>query len=117
MKYVCVVTGDDTPESRDTNMCVVPYYAVKWRELGEALGITTFQLDIINVDHPNSCEERCKVMLKKWLKMDPQATWGKLVDAAKAIYSVPCILLSSSGGICIVVIFGVLVYSTFILYN
>jgi len=72
MRNSCIVyvfvTGDDTPEARDTNICVVPYWAAKWRELGEALGFIPSQLDIINNDHPNSCEERCKVMLQKWLK-------------------------------------------------
>ena len=43
------------------------------------------QLDIINVDHPSSCEERCKVMLRKWLQLDPFATWGKLVDAIHSL--------------------------------
>ena len=81
-----------------TLTCVVPYWAAKWRELGEALGFLPSQLDIINIDHPNSCEERCKVMLQKWLKQDLSATWGKLVDTMKAIHSVPCLLPNSSEG-------------------
>ena len=75
------VTGDEKPEERDINSHVVPHCATKWRELGLSLGVTSSQLDIIGVDHPNSCEERCKVMLRKWLRQDPSPTWGKLVDA------------------------------------
>ena len=75
------VTGDEKPMEQDTNGYVVPHCSTKWRELGLALGVTTSQLDIIHVDHPNSCEERCRVMLRKWLQQDPSATWGKLVDA------------------------------------
>ena len=53
------------------------------------LGMTSDQLDIISVDHPNSCEERCRVMLRKWTQCDPSATWGKLIDAVSMIPSVP----------------------------
>ena len=80
------ILGDDTPEAIDTNRYVVPYCATKWRELGEALGMSPFQLNIINVDHPNSCEERCKAMLRKWVEYDSSATWGKLVDSVNTIH-------------------------------
>jgi len=73
--------GNDTPNEHDINHDVVPHCATKWRELGTALGLRSPQLDIINVDHPNSCEERCKVMLRKWLRQNPSANWGVLIDA------------------------------------
>jgi len=87
---VCSVIGDDIPEARDINRYVVPYCAAEWRELGEALGLTPYKLDIINVDHPNSCEDRCKVMLREWVKLDHSATWGKLVDATDSVSSQLC---------------------------
>ena len=80
------ITGNDTPKAHDTNTCVVPHCATRWRELGEALGMDPHRLDIITVDNPNSCEDRCKVMLQNWLKQDLSATWGKLVDAAETIH-------------------------------
>ena len=46
-------------------------------------------LDIISVDHPVSCKERCKVMLRDWLKKDCSATWGTLVDAVNSVHVVP----------------------------
>jgi len=76
----------------------VPYCAVKWRELGEALEFSSSQLDMIHTEHPSSCDVRCKVILQKWVKQDPSASWGKLVDAVKAIHSVPCASRNSSEG-------------------
>lgn len=80
-------TGDEKPRECDIYKHIV---ATKWRELGLALGLTSSQLDIINVDHPNSCEQRCKV-IQKWLKQDPLATWGKLVDAMQFCAVSSCI--------------------------
>ncbi|XP_065915638.1 NACHT, LRR and PYD domains-containing protein 3-like [Dysidea avara] len=91
-------TRDDIPEARDTNTNVVPYCAPNWRELGEALGMTAFQLDIINADHLNSCEERCKVMLQNWLKKDASATWGKLIDAVGILQTVSSVLSTTANG-------------------
>ena len=93
-----IITGDDIPEARDTNTHVVPYCAPKWRELGEAIGMPPFQLDIINADHPNSCEERCKVMLQNWLKKDASATWGKLIDAVGTLPAVSSVLSTTANG-------------------
>ncbi|XP_065904285.1 NACHT, LRR and PYD domains-containing protein 10-like [Dysidea avara] len=79
-------TGNDRPTERDFNIHVVPNYATKWRELGALLGLASSKLDIIEYDHPHSCEERCKAVLRKWLKIDVCATWGKLVEATAAVY-------------------------------
>ena len=87
-----VVTGEDILEPHDINTCVVPYYAVKWREVGEALRIPSWQLDIIKEDNLNSCEKRCKAVLEKWRKQNHSATWGKLVDAVKNINPEPSTL-------------------------
>jgi len=78
---IIISIGNDTPNERDINHVVQYGCATKWRELGAALGLRSWQLDIINVDHPNSCEERCKVMLRKWLRQNPSANWGMLSDA------------------------------------
>ena len=80
------MAGNDRPTERDFNIHVVPNYATKWRELGALLGLASSKLDIIEYDHPHSCEERCKAVLRKWLKIDVCATWGKLVEATAAVY-------------------------------
>ena len=82
------ITGEDKPVAHDINRLVVPKFAAKWRELGEALGLSPEQLDIIFADSPSSCEERCKMVLRKWQSLDPSATWGKLIDASNAISSI-----------------------------
>ena len=81
----CTYVGDDKPQLRDIFRHVIPHYATKWRELGEVLGMTSTQLDIISCDYPSSCEERCREMLVKWLNQDISPTWGKLVDATHTI--------------------------------
>ena len=78
---------DDRPDQRNINRYVVPHYATKWRDLGEALQICSSRLNIIATDNPNSCEERCKAMLRKWLELNPSATWDKLTNAVDRILS------------------------------
>ena len=56
-------------------------YAIKWREIGLELNLTSAELDNIHVDHPNEVKERCRTMLKVWLQRDPEASWGKLLNA------------------------------------
>jgi len=73
--------SDEKPKPHEINTLVVPKCAIKWRELGEALRISSDTLDIINADHPNSVESRCKVMLRRWLQQDASATWSKLLNA------------------------------------
>ncbi|XP_065883713.1 uncharacterized protein [Dysidea avara] len=87
-----------TPNERDINRDVVPHCAAKWRELGTALGLTSSQLDIINVDHPISCEERCRAMLRKWLDLYHSATWGQLVDAMGTVHSLTDIVSTTTEG-------------------
>ena len=56
-------------------------YAIKWRDIGLELNLTSAELDNIHVDHPNEVKERCRTMLKVWLQRDPEASWGKLLNA------------------------------------
>jgi len=44
-------------------------------------------LDIIGVDYPNSCRERCKALFREWLKQNRSATWGELTNAVDIILS------------------------------
>ena len=55
-------------------------YAAQWREIGLALGFSTWELDVIQINHCNKVEDRCKTVLMRWLEKDAQATWGKLFD-------------------------------------
>jgi len=49
-------------------------YIPKWWEVGEALNMAPETLNISEAAHPKSCEERCKLMLRKWLQLDKMAT-------------------------------------------
>ena len=55
-------------------------YAIKWREIGLELNLTSAELDNIQVDYPR-VKERCRTMLKVWLQRDAEASWGKLLIA------------------------------------
>ena len=70
------------PSDLDIKRKVVPHYAVRWRQLGLAIGMTSNELDIIKTDFPDSCESRCHEMLRNWLKYSSSpASWGNLLDA------------------------------------
>ena len=75
------VPTDKTPEAFHIHRLVVTKCAANWRELGEALGIAADKLNIVAADFPSNCEERCKQMLRRWVREDLSATWGKLIDA------------------------------------
>jgi len=77
-----LLVGDDIPTEQDIITYIVPHCAAKWRELGVLLGLPSSTLDIVEADHPHSCEQRCKAVLLRWLKRDAHPTWGKLVGAA-----------------------------------
>jgi len=66
----------------------VPKYAIHWEELGAKLGLKDHYIAVISQDNafnPNRTVACCKNMLKKWLQIDTTATWGKLIDAIKAV--------------------------------
>ena len=60
----------------------------KWKDLGtQLLGPShSGQLDVIELDSPNSVEERCTKMFQFWLDVEPAtATWNRLISALKEI--------------------------------
>ena len=46
--------------------------------IGTLLGVASEKLDIIEHDNFYRAEPCCNDMLKKWLRVDPTASWGKL---------------------------------------
>ena len=85
-----MITGQATPQPGELHSRIVPVWAPKWRELGEALGLSVGKLDIISENHnyhPRRCEECCKVVLKTWLERDVTASWNKLDEAISSISS------------------------------
>ena len=66
-------------------------YANYWSEIGIELNIEGSVLEIIRENyaiHHNKTEECCKAMIKKWLKVDVNATWEKLIKAIDDVEAV-----------------------------
>ena len=68
------------PTPKDLQRCVTPQYATSWREIGIQLDLTNEALSIIQEDYPLA-KRRCNEMLMKWLEVDTNASWQKLLDA------------------------------------
>jgi len=91
---------DTRPQIADLCRDIVPKYAVHWEDLGIMLGLQDHDISVISQDHifnPNRTLDCCKSMLKKWLRTDSGATWGKLRDAINTISKqgmIKCIVTS-----------------------
>lgn len=60
---------------------MTPKYAVHWKKIGRSLGISDSQLDILGEDYSGTVERCCNEMFAKWLDIDTNATWKKLLKA------------------------------------
>ena len=56
-----------------------------WRRLGYELSLSRTDLNIIEVDHQNSVEDRCLAMFEVWLERQFDASWKKLREALIAV--------------------------------
>ena len=52
--------------------------------LGTLLGLSTGLIDLIQCNSHYKADLCCNEMLKKWLQVDPAASWGKLFDAIES---------------------------------
>ena len=68
---------------KDIENHVVVRWAPQWRQLGRQLNIEEHQMNIIEHDHPNNCEECCSKMLSDWLEQNTynDTTWEVLIRA------------------------------------
>ena len=69
---------------------VVQQQAAQWEKLGVELGLEGYHIANISKDNehnPNRSVTCCEKMLQKWLKIDLEASWGKLDNAIKKIKS------------------------------
>ena len=96
------IAEDERPEYDFAHVLneIIMNYAIKWREIGLVLGITPPKLDIINADNPDSCEERFKVILRKWLHQGLSAVWIKLAEAIFSSLSIRGKVLANVIAIC-----------------
>ena len=59
------------------------YFAVHWRDIGYEL-LTTTPEDVRMIDRINKAEEeKCFDMLERWVEVDADASYSKLIDALR----------------------------------
>ncbi|XP_065911295.1 uncharacterized protein [Dysidea avara] len=78
------VMADSFPSLKELYEYMIPDHAVKWRTVGEMLGLPTGELDIIENDNHYKAVPCCQAMLRKWLDIYPNATMRKLCDAVRS---------------------------------
>ena len=66
---------------KDLYKHVTPCYAAQWEDIGVHLDIELGHLQTIKANHPSDASGCCKDLWKKWLELDPNATWEKLFTA------------------------------------
>ena len=82
--YCFLTVRTSKPKLADLFQIITPQYALKWKEIGILLGITSEKLDIIEHDNFHQAESCCNDMLKWWLRVDLTASWGKLLDVIES---------------------------------
>ena len=83
----CLPVGTDQPTIRLLNHHVRDKIAPKWRNLGIELlnEEQCAKLDVIEGNHPQNVERCCTEIFEYWLRVDPQASWKKLIIALEQI--------------------------------
>ena len=61
-----------------------PQYAAWWKTIGILLNLSWDVLETIKDRYGPSAIPCCNVMLEKWLKIDPSASWRKLFTAIES---------------------------------
>ena len=66
---------------------VIPSVATEWYQLGVLLldANRENELNIIETDTKNDAKTCCRKMFSKWLNIDEQASWDKLIRALRYI--------------------------------
>ena len=77
----------DRPTLKDLMIHVIPSVATKWYQLGVMLldANCENELNTIEADTRNDAETCCRKMFSRWLNIDEQASWDKLIRALRHI--------------------------------
>ena len=78
---IIITTVNTTPLLKDLYQCITPRYAADWEVIGTLLGLPSGELKAIEAGWPTNVKWCCNQMLKKWLEVDPTASWKKLFIA------------------------------------
>ncbi|XP_065885974.1 protein NLRC5-like [Dysidea avara] len=79
------VASEAKPRLKDLHNLITPLHAVRWREIGNHLGLQSGLLEIINYDQQHKAEDCCNMVWEHWLDMDSNACWKKVLDAIDVI--------------------------------
>ena len=72
------------PRLKDLSNLVIPEYAAQWRAIGEFLGFTKGELEVIDNDYPR-VTDCCNRIIDQWLDRDVNASWGKVISAIDSV--------------------------------
>ena len=70
-------------ELRDVVVALKDIAGTQWYDLGLQLQLSPFTLDTIAAHH--NVDDHKRMMLRKWLQIDPEASWEKLAAALALI--------------------------------
>ena len=84
MQYIPHTVVNTTPSLKDLYEHITPGFAADWEVIGTLLGLPNGELKAIEAGYPTNVKWCCNQMLKKWLEMDPTASWGKLFAALES---------------------------------
>ena len=75
--------ANSTPLLEDLKQHFVPRYATEWKIIGILLELNAQELDVIEINYPDSCVKACMAMLMIWLKTDTPS-WTKLLKSIES---------------------------------
>ena len=73
--HVSFTAVNTTPLLKDLYQHITPQYAADWEVIGTLLGLPSGELKAIEAGYPTNVKWCCNQMLKKWLEMQPTASW------------------------------------------
>ena len=72
-----------TPLLKEIIQYVTPH-AADWKVIGILLDMPVGELKCIEAGYPTNVKWCCNQMLEKWLEMDPDASWTKLIKVIES---------------------------------
>ena len=90
LSFLCSLNGDgaEVPDLKTLMSSVGDKCAPEWYRLGLELDIPVSDLNIIQSDCLNKCQEGMQMMLQTWLKIRVNPTWRQIVIALQRIRNI-----------------------------
>ena len=84
MTTFCSTIVITTPSLKEAIQYVAPH-AADWKVIGIQLDIPTGELKCIEAGYPTNVKWCCNQMMEKWLEIDPDASWNKLIKVIESL--------------------------------